>query len=112
MKKIEAIIRLNQFNNVKEALYSFNIHGMTVSEVYGCGKQKWKKETYRGIESYVDLLRKLKIEIVCHNESVEDIINIICENATTGDVGDGKIFVYNVEEVVRIRTRERGEKGV
>jgi len=112
MKKIEAIVRQNQFVNIKEALYDMNIHGMTVSEVHGCGKQKGKKEVYRGAEVFVDLLRKMKIEIVCHDESVEDIIAVICENARTGQIGDGKIFVYPVEEVVRIRTGERGDAGV
>jgi len=112
MKKIEAIIRTNQFQAVKEALYAIDIHGMTVSEVHGCGKQKGKKEIYRGAEVFVDLLRKMKLEIVCHDENAENIINVICTAARTNSIGDGKIFVYNVEEVVRIRTGERGDAGV
>ncbi len=112
MKKIEAIIRSSQFNAVKEALYGFHIHGMTVYEVHGCGKQKGKKEIYRGAEVFVELLREMKIEVVCHDESVEDIIDIICKSARTGEIGDGKIFVYTIDESVRIRTGERGNISV
>lgn len=112
MKKIEAIIRVNQFNDVKEALYAMGVHGMTVYEVHGCGKQKGKKEIYRGTEVFVDLLRKMKVEIICHDDSVEDIIKVICKNARTGETGDGKIFVYTIEDVIRIRTGERGEISV
>ncbi|MCL1842044.1 MAG: P-II family nitrogen regulator [Propionibacteriaceae bacterium] len=112
MKKIEAIIRTNEFLAVKNALYAIEVHGMTVSEVHGCGKQKGKKEIYRGAEVYVDLLRKMKLEIVCHDETVEDIIRVICQAAHTGMVGDGKIFVMPVEQVIRIRTGERGEAAV
>ena len=112
MKKIEAIIRINQFTQVKEALYKIHVHGMTVSEVHGCGKQKGTREIYRGAEVYVDLLRKMKLEIVCHDESAEEIIRVICENARTGSIGDGKIFVSNVEDVIRIRTGERGDMSV
>lgn len=112
MKKVEAIIRTNQFNAVKEALYGMQIHGMTVTEVHGCGSQKGKKEIYRGAEVFVDLLRKMKLEIVCHDNAVDQIIDVITANARTGNIGDGKIFVSNIEETVRIRTGERGEAAL
>lgn len=112
MKKIEAIIRPSQFENLRTALYEFNIHGMTVSQVHGVGKQKGKKEVYRGTEVFVNLLPKIKLEIITHDECVEAVIELICEKARTGEYGDGKIFVYNIDDVVRIRTRERGHAGV
>ena len=112
MKKIEAIIRTNQFMDVKEALYAIDIHGMTVSEVHGCGKQKGKKEIYRGAEVFVDLHRKMKLEIICHDSSVDGIVKVICDSARTGKVGDGKIFISTIDEVIRIRTGERGDVAV
>jgi len=112
MKKIEAVVRENQFLAVKEALYAIEIHGMTVSEVHGCGKQKGKKEIYRGSEVFVEFRRKMKLEIVCHDSAVDEIIATICAAARTGQVGDGKIFISPVEDVVRIRTGERGETAV
>ena len=112
MKKIEAIVRPGKFEEVKEALNKFNIHGITVSQVMGCGSQKGHKEYYRGTEVTLNLLPKLKIEIVAHDNKVEDIIKIISNANRTGEVGDGKIFIYNVEDVVRIRTKGRGENAL
>jgi nitrogen regulatory protein P-II 1 len=112
MKKIEAIIKSSKFENVKEALDRFDVHGITVTQVYGCGRQKGKKEIYRGTEVFINLLPKIKIEIICHDEYLDDIINIICNQAQTGQVGDGKIFIYDVLDTIRIRTGERGVQGL
>ncbi|MBZ4646080.1 MAG: nitrogen regulatory protein [Clostridia bacterium] len=102
MKKIEAIIRPEKLDEVKSALKVFGIYGMTVSQVVGCGMQHGKIEMYRGQEIKIDLLPKVKIEIVLLDEQVEQVIDLICEKAKTGEIGDGKIFVYPVETVVRI----------
>lgn len=112
MKKIEAIIQPYRLEPVKEALHALNVRGMTVSEVKGFGRQKGIREVYRGMEYQVDLIPKVKIEIVATNEKVEAIINAIIENARTGRVGDGKIFVYALEGATRIRTGETGEAAV
>ena len=112
MKKVEAIIRPGKLEEIKEALNKFNIHGLTISQVMGCGLQKGRKEFYRGTEVNINLLPKIKIEIVTKDEFVEEIISIICREAKTGEVGDGKIFIYNVENVVRIRTGEEGEIAI
>lgn len=108
MKKIEAIIRPGKLEEIKDALNKFNIHGLTISQVMGCGLQKGRKEFYRGTEVTLNLLPKIKIEIVTKDELLEEVIKLIIDEAKTGEVGDGKIFVYNVEDVVRIRTGERG----
>ena len=112
MKKIEAIVRPGKLEDVKEALNKFNIQGITISQVMGCGLQKGRKEYYRGTEVTLNLLPKIKIEIVAQDNNLEDIIRIISEASRTGEVGDGKIFVYNIEDVVRIRTGEKGESAV
>ncbi|MCX8130401.1 MAG: P-II family nitrogen regulator [Clostridia bacterium] len=112
MKKIEAIIRPGKLEEIKEALNKFNIHGLTISQVMGCGLQKGRKEFYRGTEVTLNLLPKIKIEIVAKEHQVEDILRLVSQEAKTGEVGDGKIFIYNVEDVVRIRTGERGEGAV
>ena len=109
MKKIEAIIRPAKLDNVKEALGQYNIHGITVTEVVGCGLQKGKTEVYRGTEYTIDLLPKVKMEIVVKDSNVEEVIELIVKTAKTGEIGDGKIFVYNIENSVRIRTGESGE---
>lgn len=109
MKKIEAIVRPNKLDDIKEALGKFGIHGMTVTEVVGCGLQKGKTEIYRGTEYTIDLLNKIKIEIVIKDSWVEEVIRIIVTTARTGEIGDGKIFIYPVENAVRIRTGETGE---
>ena len=108
MKKIEAIIKPFQLENVKESLSKIGIRGMTVMEVRGFGRQRGHTELYRGHEYVVDLLPKVKIEILTDDVKVEEVIDTIVSSAKTGKIGDGKIFVTNVEECVRIRTGETG----
>lgn len=112
MKKIEAIIQPFKLEPVKEALHSLSVQGMTVSEVKGFGRQKGIREVYRGMEYQVDFLPKVKIEVVAPEDKVKTIVETIITNARTGRIGDGKIFVYPVEEVIRIRTGETGESAV
>ena len=112
MKKIEAIIKPFKLEEVKDALIKIGIGGMTVSEVRGFGQQKGETEIYRGTEYVVDFLPKIKIEVIVKDEDAEKVIETIANTARTGRVGDGKIFVIPVEDVVRIRTGERGEKAV
>ncbi|MFH1113460.1 MAG: P-II family nitrogen regulator [Pseudomonadota bacterium] len=107
MKKIEVIIKPFKLDDVKEALSSVGVHGMTVTEVKGFGRQKGHKEIYRGAEYLVDFLPKIKIEMVVAPELVEQVIEKVIAAARTGSIGDGKIFVMPVETVVRIRTGER-----
>jgi nitrogen regulatory protein P-II 1 len=108
MTKLEAIIQPNRFDAVKSALVEIGIDGMTVSEVRGHGRQKGHTETYHGHEYSVDLLPKIKIEIVIEDQLVDQIVDAIIKNAATGRIGDGKIFVSKVEEAIRIRNQERG----
>jgi nitrogen regulatory protein P-II 1 len=112
MTKIEAIIRPNKFESVKTALIQLGVEGMTVSEVRGHGRQKGHTEVFRGREYDVDLLPKLKLELVVKDESVEPAIAAITEAAVTGKIGDGKIFLYKVDNAVRIRSKERGEAAI
>jgi nitrogen regulatory protein P-II 1 len=112
MKKIEAIIKPFKLEDVKEALASIGVQGMTVSEVKGFGRQKGHTEIYRGSEYTVDFLPKLKLEAVVADSVVESAVAAITKAAKTGKIGDGKIFVLAVEEAVRIRTEERGEQAV
>ncbi len=112
MKKIEAIIRPSKFDEVKEALELIGVRGMTVARVTGCGIQKGHTSVYRGQEYTVNLLEKIKIEIVVEDNFVDQIINRICLVAGTGKIGDGKIFVYPVEKAVRIRTGESGDDAI
>ena len=112
MKKIEAIIKPFKLDEVKEALNEIGIKGITVSEVKGYGRQKGHTELYRGAEYVVDFLPKIKIEIVVKGEMVEKVVSTIVETAKTGRIGDGKVFVSSVEEVVRIRTGEKGEDAI
>ncbi len=112
MKKIEAIIRHYKLEEVKNALTSKNILGMTVTEVRGFGRQKGHKETYRGAEYTVDFMPKVKIEIVVPDEQVETVLQTITAAARTGSVGDGKIFVTPIAEVIRIRTGETGAGAI
>lgn len=112
MKKIEAIIKPFKLEEVKEALTSIGAQGMTISEVKGFGRQKGHTETYRGAEYVVDFLPKIKVEVVIKDEALEEAIGKITEAAQTGQIGDGKIFVSPIEEVVRIRTGERGAEAV
>jgi nitrogen regulatory protein P-II 1 len=108
MKKIEAVIKPFKLDDVKDALTAIGVQGMTVTELRGFGRQKGHTEIYRGAEYVVDLLPKIKIELVVSDDQVEDVLKTICESARTGKIGDGKIFVLPVEESVRIRTGERG----
>lgn len=112
MKKIEAIVRPERLEAVKEALGKFGIHGMTVSQVMGCGTQKGRTEVYRGHEYSINLLPKVKIEIVLRDQEVEKVIEVIATAARTGQVGDGKIFVCPAENAVRVRTGEQGDAAV
>lgn len=112
MKKIEAIIKPFKLDDVKEALNALNIQGMTVTEVKGYGRQKGHTEIYRGAEYLVDFIPKIKIEIVLENGLVKKTIDAIIKAASTGKVGDGKIFVLSVDDAVRIRTGERGEDAL
>jgi len=112
MKKIEAIIKPFKLDDVKEALNGIGIKGMTLTEVKGYGRQKGHTEIYRGAEYVIDFLPKLKIEIIVSSEQVEQVIDTIVEAAKTGKIGDGKIFVLPVEDVVRVRTGERGQEAI
>lgn len=112
MKKIEAIIKPFKLDEVKEALNAMDIQGMTVSEVKGYGRQKGHKEIYRGAEYTVDFIPKVKIEIVVEAGRVKKIIDAIVQAANTGKVGDGKIFVCQIEEAIRIRTGEKGKDAI
>jgi len=112
MKKIEAIVQPFKVEPVKEALHKISVQGMTVTEVKGFGRQKGIREVYRGMEYQVDFLPKVKIEIIAPDEKVKAIVDAIVDKARTGRIGDGKIFVYPVEEVIRIRTGETGEEAV
>lgn len=112
MKKIEAIIKPFKLDDVREALSDLGITGMTVTEVRGFGRQKGHTELYRGAEYMVDFLPKVKMEIVVPDELLEPCLNAIIETTQTGKIGDGKIFVYEVERVVRIRTGEENEDAI
>ena len=112
MKKIEAIIKPFKLDEVKDALSGVGIEGMTVSEVKGFGRQKGHTEIYRGNEYTVDFLPKLKLEIVVADTAVSTAVDAIVKAAKTGKIGDGKVFVSTVEEVIRIRTEEKGERAV
>ncbi len=112
MKKIEAIIKPFKLDEVKHALEGLGVEGMTISEVKGFGRQKGHTEIYRGSEYTVDFLPKVKIEIVLPDSQIQAATNAIIKSARTGKIGDGKVFVSSIEEAIRIRTDERGEKAV
>lgn len=112
MKKIEAIIRPFKIDDVREALIEIGIKGMTITEVKGYGRQKGHTEMYRGSEYQIDFLPKMKIEIIAPDDSIDKIVETIIKSAKTGQVGDGKIFVYPVEDVIRVRTEESGEAAL
>ncbi len=111
MKKIEAIIKPFKLDEVKESLGNLGVQGLTVSEVKGFGRQKGHTELYRGAEYVVDFLPKVKLEVIIPDSKVNDVVAAIENSAKTGRIGDGKIFVIAIEEVVRIRTGERGEEA-
>jgi nitrogen regulatory protein P-II 1 len=112
MKKIEAIVQPSRMESVKEALVELGIMGMTISEVRGHGRQKGHTEVYRGNEYTVDLLPKMKFEIVLPDAMLDIAVEAILRSAKTGKIGDGKIFVSNVEDAIRIRNLERGDKAI
>ena len=112
MKKIDAIIQPFKLEPVKEALHRLGIQGMTLTDVKGFGRQKGIREVYRGMEYQVDFIPKVKIEIVAPDEKVDDIVKIIQDQARTGRIGDGKIFVYPIAQAIRIRTAETGEDAL
>lgn len=112
MKRIEAVIQPHKLEDVKEALKAIGIDGMTITEVRGHGRQKGHKEVYRGMEYQVDLLPKVKIEMVVADARQEEVIRTLVSSARTGKIGDGKIFVYDVAEAIRIRNDDRGEAAL
>jgi len=112
MKKIEAIIKPFKLDDVKEALKDIGIQGLTVTEVKGFGRQKGHTELYRGAEYVIDFLPKIKLDIIVSDDMVTKVVDAIIESAKTGKIGDGKIFILPMEEVIRIRTGERGEDAL
>jgi len=112
MKKVEAIIKPFKLDDVRAALTEVGVSGLTVSEVRGYGRQKGHKETYRGAEYNIDFLPKVKIDIVVSDDLLNRCIEAIMETAATGKIGDGKIFVFNVEQAIRIRTGERNDEAI
>jgi len=112
MRKIEAIVRHHKIDAIKDALVSAGFHGMTVTEVRGFGRQKGQKESYRGAEYRIDFVPKLKVEIVVPNEASDKVVDTIVKAAQTGQIGDGKIFVYEVANTIRIRTGETGQEAL
>ncbi|KPU42812.1 nitrogen regulatory protein P-II [Oxobacter pfennigii] len=112
MKKLEIIIRPDKIDELKDALYDVGVKGMTVTGVMGSGNQKGSKTFYRGTEVNVSLLHKFKIEIILGDNLVDVVIDKVLSTVKTGNIGDGKIFIYNVEDAIRIRTGEKGEKAI
>ena len=112
MTKVECILRPGKLEDVKDALNKYGIHGMTVTQVIGCGLQKGRKEVYRGTEYSINLLPKVKLEIVVKDGDVDEVVKIISETARSGEIGDGKIFTYRIENAIRIRTGETGETAI
>lgn len=112
MKKIEAIIKPFKLDEVKDALNEIGVQGMTVTDVKGFGRQKGNVELYRGTEYQIAFIPKVKIEVVALNGMVDKIVSILMEKANTGKIGDGKIFIYALEDVIRIRTGEKGEAAI
>jgi len=112
MKKIEAYIRPEKLEDTKAALGKFHINGMSITQVMGCGNQKGWKKIVRGTEVDYNFLQKIKIELVVLDEQVEDIIQGIIDESSTGEYGDGKIFIYDVADAIRVRTKERGDAAI
>jgi len=112
MNKIEAIIKPFKLDDVKDSLNEIGVHGMTISEVKGYGRQKGHKEIYRGAEYLVDFIPKIKVEIVVESDKTEKVVEAIIKASNTGKIGDGKIFVFPVEEAIRVRTGERGKDAI
>lgn len=112
MKRITAIVRPEKLEPLKEALFAAEVSGMTISQVNGCGSQHGWTEYFRGTEVLLNMVPKVKFELVVEDGAVQRLVDLICEAAATGEVGDGKVFVSPVEEVIRIRTRETGEQAI
>ena len=112
MKKIEAIIRPFKIDDVREALTEIGIRGMTLTEVKGYGRQKGHTELYRGSEYHIDFLPKIKLEIIVSDQMVEKVVDSIIKTSKTGQIGDGKIFVYPIEDAIRVRTEESGDDAL
>ncbi len=112
MKKVEAVVRHFKLEDVKNALTEQGIHGMTVTEVRGFGRQKGHTEMYRGTEYTVDFVPKVKIEVVCRDASLQMVVDTVMKAAQTGQIGDGKVFVTDLEDSIRIRTGETGEDAL
>jgi nitrogen regulatory protein P-II 1 len=112
LTKLECILRPGKLEDVKDALNSFGIHGMTVTQVIGCGLQKGHKEVYRGTEYSINLIPKIKLEIVVRDTHVNEVVKIICDTARSGGIGDGKIFISKIDNAIRIRTGEAGEAAI
>ena len=112
MKKIEAIVKPFKLDDIKEALNEIGIQGMTISEVKGYGRQKGHKEIYRGAEYAVDFIPKIKIEIIVAKDRANQVLETIQKSASTGKIGDGKIFMFSVDEVIRVRTGEKGNDAI
>jgi nitrogen regulatory protein P-II 1 len=112
MKLVTAVVKPFKLDDVKEALESFGVHGLTVSEVNGYGRQKGHTEVYRGAEYTVDFVAKVKIEVVVEDGDAADVVNVIVKSAATGQIGDGKVWVTGVDDIVRVRTGERGGDAI
>ena len=112
MKKVEAFIKPFQLDSVKDSLSEIGVKGLTVSEVRGFGRQRGHREVYRGAEYRVDFVAKIKIEVIMDSDLVPEALKVIQEKARTGEIGDGKVFILPVEEVIRIRTGERGSAAI
>ncbi len=112
MKKLEAIIQPHKLEEVKEALKGIGVDGMTIAEVRGHGRQKGHKEIYRGMEYQVDLLPKIKLELVIQDARLEEVLTVLTNSARTGKIGDGKIFVFDVLDAIRIRNGDRGASAL
>lgn len=112
MKKIDAIIRPHKLDDVKSALIEAGIKGMTISEVRGIGRQKGQTEVYRGAEYQIDFIPKIKLEVIVSEEKLDAAVTAIIDGAKTGQIGDGKLFISTIDEVIRVRTEERGESAL
>lgn len=112
MKKIEAIVRPEKLEELKDALKKGNVNGITINQVMGCGQQHGWTEHYRGNEVLVNFLPKVEVKIILEDEEVEDVVKLIVDTVKTGEVGDGKIFISDIDECIRIRTGEKGSKAL
>ena len=112
MKRITAIVRPEKLEPLKDALFAADVSGMTITQVMGCGNQHGWSEFYRGTEVLLNMVPKVKFELVIADDEAQSLINLICDTAATGEVGDGKVFVSPVEDVIRIRTREHGREAI